>query len=83
MSLREHRLRRGLSLEATAYLSGVHESTVSRVERRKVDPDPDTVVKLAKGYGVTVRRFHELLAASKKNGAPEAAPTSGEVSGAA
>lgn len=83
MTLREHRLRRGLSLEATAYLSGVHESTVSRVERHKVDPDPETVVKLAKGYGVSVRRFHELLA-SKKNGQPlEPATASDEVSGAA
>jgi transcriptional regulator with XRE-family HTH domain len=85
MTLREHRLRRGLSLEATAYLSGVHESTVSRVERHKVDPDPETVVKLAKGYGVSVRRFHELLTAStKKTGqAPEVAAAPDEVSGAA
>lgn len=83
MTLREHRLRRGLSLEATAYLSGVHESTVSRVERHKVDPDPDTVVKLAKGYGVTVRRFHELFAASRKNGTAVEPGASDEVSGAA
>lgn len=66
MTLREHRLRRGLTLEATAYISGVHESTVSRVERRLVEPDRETVVKLAKGYGVSVRRFHELHAAARK-----------------
>jgi transcriptional regulator with XRE-family HTH domain len=66
MTLREHRLRRGLTLEATGYISGVHESTVSRVERGKVDPDPETVVKLARGYGVSVRKFRELLDATKR-----------------
>jgi transcriptional regulator with XRE-family HTH domain len=70
MTLREHRLRRGLTLEAQGYIAGVHESTVSRVERGLVDPDPETVVKLARGYGVTVRRFRELQGASKRAEAP-------------
>jgi transcriptional regulator with XRE-family HTH domain len=65
MTLREHRLRRGLTLEATAYIAGVHESTVSRVENAKVEPDPETVVKLARGYGVSVKKFRELLAITR------------------
>ena len=81
MTLREQRRRLHMSLEATAYLANVHESTVSRVERGMVEPDPATVVKLAKAYGVSVKKFRELLEASKR--AQSAIADRGEVPGAA
>jgi len=61
--LREFRKRRGLSLEALAYLAGdeIDIATISRVERGEVKPRRDTVVKLSRALGVSVNRMRELL----------------------
>ena len=55
--LREIRKRRGLTLEAVAYLAGIDAATVSRIENGVVQPKPETVVKIARALGVTVARL--------------------------
>jgi transcriptional regulator with XRE-family HTH domain len=64
MRLRELRHRRGWSLEAVAFLAGCDQATVSRVERGLVEPSPETVVALARTYGITIARLQRLLAES-------------------
>ncbi len=57
--LREIRKARGLTLEAVAYLAGVDIATVSRIENGLVDPRPETVVRIARGLGVSIDRVAE------------------------
>jgi transcriptional regulator with XRE-family HTH domain len=42
MGLRDLRRQRGWTLEAVAYLAGVDQGTVSRVERGLVEPTPES-----------------------------------------
>lgn len=63
LSLRALRAERGLTLEAVAILSDVDVATISRIERRLVEARPATVVKLARGLGVSARRMQQILAA--------------------
>ena len=59
IGLREIREKRGLSLEAVAYLAGVDQATVSRWERGLVTPRREAVVQLARALGVTIKRMTE------------------------
>lgn len=59
--LRELRLSKGYTLEAVRYRGGPPEATTSRVERGIVQPTKTTVVKLARGLGVSVGRVAELV----------------------
>lgn len=63
-TLRELRAERHLSMEAVAYLGEVDVATVSRLERGLVQPRPATVVKLARGLGISVSRMSTILANS-------------------
>ena len=62
MTLRDLRRQRGLSLEALGFLGEVDLSTISRIERGLVSPRKDTVVKLARGLGISVARMRSILA---------------------
>lgn len=55
--LRELRKQRGLTLEAVGFLAGVDPSTISRIENGLVEPRPETLVALARGLGVSVKRL--------------------------
>ena len=57
VGLREIRKSRGLTLEAVAYLAGVDTATISRIENQLVTPRPETVVKIARGLGVSIDRL--------------------------
>ena len=59
--LRGLRESRGLSLEAVAYMGGVDPATVSRIERNLVQPERETVVKLARALKMSVSRMCSLL----------------------
>ncbi len=59
--LRELRHDRRLSLEAVGYLAGVDAATVSRIERGVVEPERETVVKLAQALGLSVTRLRSLI----------------------
>jgi transcriptional regulator with XRE-family HTH domain len=62
VGLREFRRERNLTLEAVSVLSeGLNPSTNNRIERGLVDPRPETVVKLARGLGVSARRMKAIL----------------------
>ena len=65
MGLRELRRQRGWSLEAVAYLANCDQATVSRVERGVVEPTPETVVALARTYGITIARLWRLIAETR------------------
>lgn len=62
LGLRDLRRQRGWTLEAVAYLAGVDQGTVSRVERGLVEPTPETTVALARTYGISIARLRRLLA---------------------
>lgn len=61
MGLREFRRERGLTIEALAYLAERDIGTISRVERGLVDPEKETVVRLAKALGISVYRLLEMI----------------------
>ena len=61
MGLRELRKARGLSLDAVAVLADVDIATVSRIERGLVEPRRATIVKLARGLGVSASRMAKML----------------------
>jgi transcriptional regulator with XRE-family HTH domain len=75
MSLRELRERRDLTLEAIAVLTDLDPATVSRLERGLVEPRRETIVKLARGLGISARRMQEILAQSMTEGEVEGAHT--------
>lgn len=63
MTLRELRRGRGLSLAAVEVLTdGVDISTLSRIERGKQQPRPETVVRIARGLNISATRLAEMLA---------------------
>ena len=65
-TLRELRHRRGMTLEALAYLTNRDQATISRLERGlTLEPKPETVVALARLFGVSVRRMAALIAAGE------------------
>jgi transcriptional regulator with XRE-family HTH domain len=65
-TLRNLRHRRGLTLEAVAYLTNLDQATVSRLERGLIhEPKPETVVSLARLFGVTIARMAALITAGE------------------
>jgi transcriptional regulator with XRE-family HTH domain len=61
--LRALRSERQLTLEAVSVLANVDVATVSRLERGLTVARPDTIVKLARGLGISARRMHSILTA--------------------
>lgn len=59
-TLRDLRLKRDLTVAALGCLIGRNKSTVSRVERGKVTPTPETTVAIARALGVSVERVARL-----------------------
>lgn len=74
VGLRELRRRRGWTLEAVARLTGLDAATISRLERGlTANPSAETVVALARNYGVSVARMDHLLAEARKGSEADAA----------
>lgn len=67
MGLREVRKKERLSLEALAYLSGVDMGNLSRIERGLIQPRPTTVVKIARGLGMSITTLRGHLADDLRN----------------
>jgi transcriptional regulator with XRE-family HTH domain len=61
--LRDLRTERRLSLEALSILADVDVATISRLERGLTEARPDTIVKLARGLGISARRMRSILSA--------------------
>jgi transcriptional regulator with XRE-family HTH domain len=59
--MRELRAERHLTLEAVSVLAGVDIGTVSRLERGLTEARPETIVKLARGLGISARRMRNML----------------------
>lgn len=58
----------GMSQRKLATLTGVNNSTISRIESGEVYPDPDTIVKIAKALEVST---DELMLRSRYTSVPE------------
>lgn len=63
--LRALRHERGLTLEAVSVLAGVDIATVSRIERGLAQARPETIVRLARGLGISARRMAKLIDSSR------------------
>ena len=63
-SLKELRQKRGLTVEALGVLGDIDGGTVSRIERGLVQPKRATVVKLARGLGISAKRMKAILEGS-------------------
>jgi transcriptional regulator with XRE-family HTH domain len=63
--LRQLRADRGLTQGAVAVLAGLTNPEISLLERGKVNPKPETIVKLAKALGIKAERMRNILAASR------------------
>jgi transcriptional regulator with XRE-family HTH domain len=61
MGLRQLRRERGLTLEAASFLSDLDLGTWSKVERGKVKPTPETIVKMTRALGISVERMRRIL----------------------
>ena len=55
--IRALRIRKGRSLAAVALVAEVDPATVSRVERALVEPQRDTIARIAKGLRVSPKRL--------------------------
>lgn len=73
--LRDLLRRRGLSFEAAAVLAGVDASVISRMVNGKRQAKPETIVRLARGLGVSARRLKLMADAawSAEHGGRDAA----------
>lgn len=64
MEFREYLAREGVTYEVAAVASGVGVATISRICSGQQVPKPVTIVKLAKGLGVTPVRMRQMVEAS-------------------
>lgn len=65
MTLKEFVAVRDLRIDAVAVLARVDKGTVSRIINGKSSPRPETVVRLARGLGVSARRMQAMVDASR------------------
>src|SRR5918998_1372586 len=63
--VKEHRRRRGLTLEELAERAGVSRAMISKVERGEKNPTLVVAAKVAEGLGVTIS---ELLGVKERRG---------------
>lgn len=64
MTLREFLTERGFPMDAAAIVAGVDLATISRVANGKSRARPQTVLRLAKGFGMSARRMQAMCDAS-------------------
>ena len=61
--LRQFRQQRGLTLQAVSVLSGITAAEASMLERGLIQPKPETIVKLARGLGISAYRMRDIFTA--------------------
>lgn len=64
MTLRDFLANRGVTMDAAAILGDVDTATISRIAAGKSQPRPQTIVRLAKAFGVSARRMQMICSAS-------------------
>ena len=62
--LKELFAERGLKLDAVAVLGEVDKGTISRIANGKSRAKPETIVRLARGLGISARRMQALCDAA-------------------
>lgn len=63
MTLRDFLAERGITQEAAGVLAGVDGTTIWRIMTGQVHARPATIVRLAKGLGVSARRMQRMCEA--------------------
>ena len=63
VDLRTYRKSRGLSQEAVGFLAGRDNGLISKIERGLVEASPETIVRIARGLGISIKRLQAMLAA--------------------
>ena len=74
MDFREYLTSEGLPMEAAAVAGGVNVATVSRICSGQQAPRPITIVKLARGLGVSPKRMEQMVEASLAKRQQQARP---------
>ncbi len=64
MTLREFLRERGIPMDAVAILADVDVSTISRIASGKTRARPQTVLRLAKAFGMSARRMQGMCSES-------------------
>lgn len=65
MTLREFLQERGIRMDAAAIMAGVDKATICRIANGKSQPRPETILRLARAFGMSARRMEALCAASR------------------
>ncbi len=66
MTLREFLKSRGIPMDAAALMAGVDKGTICRIANGKSQPRPETVLRLAKAFGMSARRAQAMCDASRE-----------------
>jgi plasmid maintenance system antidote protein VapI len=70
VTLKEFVAERDLRVDAVALLARVDQGTISRIINGKSRPRPETVVRLARGLGVSARRMQAMVDESRDAARP-------------
>jgi transcriptional regulator with XRE-family HTH domain len=66
MTLRDFLGARGIRMDAAAIMAGVDKATICRIANGKSKPRPETILRLAKAFGMSARRMESLCDASRE-----------------
>lgn len=66
MTLKEFLKVRGIPMDAAALMAGVDKGTISRIANGKSQARPDTVLRLAKAFGMSARRAQAMCDAARE-----------------
>jgi transcriptional regulator with XRE-family HTH domain len=66
VTLKDLFTERGLRYDALALLADVDKGTISRIANGKAQARPETIVRLARALGISVRRMETICAASRE-----------------
>jgi plasmid maintenance system antidote protein VapI len=67
MTLREFLRARGIRMDAAGIMAGVDTATISRVANGKTQARPETVLRLARAFGMSARRMQAMCDASRES----------------
>lgn len=71
MDLAQLLTERDIPMDAAALLAGLDTATISRIAAGKRRARPQTVVRLAKAFGISARRMQAMCDASWRAAHPE------------
>lgn len=67
MTLREFLQVRAIPMDAAAIMAGVDKGTICRIANGKSQARPETVLRLARAFGMSARRAQAMCDASRES----------------